>query len=112
MRGASKRANGRASGPVLKSVFLAVLDHSGKIFGMLITGPSHDLPSMKWGREMELLTKGKRVNEVRPMPHLYFSTTDAEEEEGEGVGEGAGEEEEEEEEEEEGEEGEVQPSLI
>ena len=27
--GASKRANGRASGPVLLSVFLAVLDHSG-----------------------------------------------------------------------------------
>ena len=26
----SERANGRASGPVLQSVFLAVLDHSGK----------------------------------------------------------------------------------
>ena len=26
--GASERANGRASGPVLKSVFLAVIDHS------------------------------------------------------------------------------------
>ena len=26
--GASERANGRASGPVLQSVFLAVLDHS------------------------------------------------------------------------------------
>ena len=28
MSGASKRANGRASGPVLQSVFLAVIDHS------------------------------------------------------------------------------------
>ena len=28
MSGASKRTNGRASGPVLRSVFLAVLDHS------------------------------------------------------------------------------------
>ena len=27
--GASERANGRASGPVLQSVFLAVFDHSG-----------------------------------------------------------------------------------
>ena len=26
--GASERANGRASGPVLQSVFLAVIDHS------------------------------------------------------------------------------------
>ena len=30
MSGASERANGRASGPVLQSVFLAVLDHSGR----------------------------------------------------------------------------------
>ena len=29
MSGASERANGRASGPVLQSVFLAVIDHSG-----------------------------------------------------------------------------------
>merc|ERR1719511_359811 len=28
--GASERANGRASGPVLQSVFLAVIDHSGR----------------------------------------------------------------------------------
>ena len=28
MSGASERANGRASGPVLQSVFLAVFDHS------------------------------------------------------------------------------------
>ena len=28
MSGGSERANGRASGPVLQSVFLAVLDHS------------------------------------------------------------------------------------
>ena len=28
MSGASERANGRASGPVLQSVFLAVIDHS------------------------------------------------------------------------------------
>ena len=28
MSGASDRANGRVSGPVLQSVFLAVLDHS------------------------------------------------------------------------------------
>ena len=28
MSGASERANGRASGPVLQSVFLVVLDHS------------------------------------------------------------------------------------
>ena len=27
--GASEQANGRASGPVLQSVFLAVIDHSG-----------------------------------------------------------------------------------
>ena len=30
MSGASERANGRASGPVLQTVFLAVLDHSVK----------------------------------------------------------------------------------
>ena len=30
MSGASERANGRASGPVLQSVFLAVIDHSGQ----------------------------------------------------------------------------------
>ena len=29
MSGASERANGRASGPVLQSVFLAVIDHRG-----------------------------------------------------------------------------------
>ena len=29
--GASERANGRASGPVLQSVFLAVIDHSGLV---------------------------------------------------------------------------------
>ena len=33
MSGASERANGRASGPVLQSVFLAVFDHSA------LTGP-------------------------------------------------------------------------
>ena len=31
MSGASERANGRASGPVLQSVFLAVFDHSAYI---------------------------------------------------------------------------------
>ena len=30
--GASERANGRASGPVLQSVFLAFIDHSGGVF--------------------------------------------------------------------------------
>ena len=30
MSGASERANGRASGPVLQSVLLAVIDHSEK----------------------------------------------------------------------------------
>ena len=30
MSGASERANGGASGPVLQSVFLAVFDHSGR----------------------------------------------------------------------------------
>ena len=29
--GASERANGRASGPVLQSVFLAVIVHSGRV---------------------------------------------------------------------------------
>ena len=29
--GASERANGRASGPVLQSVFLAVIDHSAAL---------------------------------------------------------------------------------
>ena len=29
--GASERANGRASGPVLQSVFLAVIDHSEEV---------------------------------------------------------------------------------
>ena len=32
MSGASERANGRASGPVLQSVFLAVIDHSVMVF--------------------------------------------------------------------------------
>ena len=32
MSGASERANGRASGPVLQSVFLAVIDHSASPF--------------------------------------------------------------------------------
>ena len=36
MSGASERANGRASGPVLQSVFLAVLDHSGLIASVLV----------------------------------------------------------------------------
>ena len=31
MSGASKQANGQASGPVLQSVFLAVLDHSASL---------------------------------------------------------------------------------
>ena len=31
--GASERANGRASGPVLQSVFLAVIDHSDVVDG-------------------------------------------------------------------------------
>ena len=31
--GASERANGRASGPVLQSVFLAVIDHSEMFLG-------------------------------------------------------------------------------
>ena len=30
--GASERENGRASGPVLQSVFLAVIDHSETVF--------------------------------------------------------------------------------
>ena len=30
--GASERANGRAIGPVLQSAFLAVLDHSARLF--------------------------------------------------------------------------------
>ena len=30
--GANERANGRASGPVLQSVFLAVIDHSARGF--------------------------------------------------------------------------------
>ena len=33
MSGASKRANGRASGPALQSVFLAVLAHSAEVKG-------------------------------------------------------------------------------
>ena len=33
--GASERANGRASGPVLQSVFLAVIDHSARFFWLL-----------------------------------------------------------------------------
>ena len=33
MSGASERANGRASGPVLQSVFLAVFDHSAGVKG-------------------------------------------------------------------------------
>ena len=37
MSSASERANGRASGPVLQSVFLAVLDHS-----------EHVLSKMRW----------------------------------------------------------------
>ena len=32
--GASERANGRASGPVLQSVFLAVFDHSALHVGL------------------------------------------------------------------------------
>ena len=31
MSGASERANGRASGPVFQSVFLAVINHSGRV---------------------------------------------------------------------------------
>ena len=31
MSGASEQANGRASGPILQSVFLVVLDHSGGV---------------------------------------------------------------------------------
>ena len=31
MSGVSERANGQASGPVLQSVILAVLDHSGRL---------------------------------------------------------------------------------
>ena len=43
MSGASKRANGRASGPVLQSVFLAVLDHSA----ITQTSPSFDAGQSK-----------------------------------------------------------------
>ena len=34
MSGASERANGRARGPVLQSVFLAVIDHSALWFSL------------------------------------------------------------------------------
>ena len=34
--GASERANGRASGPVLQSVFLAVIDHSAEWVGPIL----------------------------------------------------------------------------
>ena len=40
--GASKRANGRASGPVLQSVFLAVLDHSVLILQLASSNPPPD----------------------------------------------------------------------
>ena len=36
MSGASERANGQASGSVLQSVFLAILDHSDWVMGMII----------------------------------------------------------------------------
>ena len=38
--GASERANGRASGPVLQSVFLAVIDHSAVVRAHAVRGNS------------------------------------------------------------------------
>ena len=38
MSGASDQANGRASGPVLQSVFLIILDHRDKMAEMGTTG--------------------------------------------------------------------------
>ena len=35
MSGASERANGRVSGPVLQSVFFAVLDHNEVVLAMV-----------------------------------------------------------------------------
>ena len=52
MSGASERANGRASGPVRQSVFLAVFDHSAKV-GLtceeieIHPGAKHDEPGGK-----------------------------------------------------------------
>ena len=43
MSGASERANGRASGPALQSVFLAVIDHSALALRHQLRIP-HNLP--------------------------------------------------------------------
>ena len=47
MSGASERANGRASGPVLQSVFLAVIDHSAlslSVLSLPLFCPSQPVP--------------------------------------------------------------------
>ena len=41
MSGASERANGRASGPVLQSVFLAIFDHSAALKIDAAFNPKH-----------------------------------------------------------------------
>ena len=59
MSAASKRANGRASGPVLQSVFLAVIDHSARV-GLEGEKTSHEA-NRKRSKLVVLVT----ANEVR-----------------------------------------------
>ena len=51
--GVSERANGRASDPVLQSVFLAVLDHSVMVLESLISVPNtYKNPRRFWNEQL------------------------------------------------------------
>ena len=58
MSGASDRANGRASGPVLESVFLAVIDHSVSLFSS--SQKDEKMRHDKEGEEVENMTRERR----------------------------------------------------
>ena len=61
MSGASERANGRASGPVLQFVFFAVIDHSAlALFFPVFAVESTSLPSNKKAPMTEEQIKARR----------------------------------------------------
>ena len=65
MSGASERANGRASGPVLQSVFLAVIDHSVCVSGGVVVGAAQ-FPSWHGGLHGRHFHRSAQTENVLP----------------------------------------------
>ena len=54
MSGASEQVNGRASGPVLRSVFLAVIDHSAMEESCFFDGTRHEFGGCEYAMHVSM----------------------------------------------------------